>query len=478
MDSPMTVNISSDASRASLLIRADLSPEAASVHDIIACVTAAGVVVSEEMREQFAQIAESFAAAPSDIDVEIAVSRPPVDGVDARIEWREGLDPTRTPEPVLNKNGTVDHYRQQHLVQVNEGDVLATVTAETPGEPGRDVRGRDIKPKTGRKLPLRFDEASTSLVSGELTARRTGVLQIVQGVVAVADLLEINSDVDFSTGNLQSRGSILVKGAVRDRFLVSAQKNIQIAGLVEAATLEAGGDIALLRGMAARYAGSIKAKGGLTVGFIDSCRIEIGGSLTLGREMINCDVTVGANIEGPSATVIGGIIRPTGAVRLGTVGSAGETPTTLRLGSAPILTQQRSEFENAIKAIERAVAQLREQAATLAPNGQAPAGPAGEALLACNVQLDEHLRRKAACEDAVLRLNTMIERSRRVEVRLDRVLHANVRIETDDTAAVIQRMIRGPVLIGWDQKRQLVISVGGGASRPISEFASVVRKAA
>lgn len=478
MDDLLITRVAPDASQATLFISARLDLQQASTPRLVECVQGAGVLITPEIRARLSEISASFIERPRDIDTEVARLTPACDGRDATIVWGEGLDPTRVPEPVQGENGTIDHYRQPHFIQVNAGDVLAEVTAETPGAPGCDVRGRAIKARQGRKLTLRFDDASTMVENGRLIARTSGVLQLVHGEVTVTDLLRIEGDVDFSTASVDTHGSVIVKGGVRDRFTIRAGKNIQIGGLVEAAILEAHGDIVLSRGMAARESGLIRADGALTAGFLNGVRVEIEGSLTLGREMIGCIVRCGGEVDAGTATIIGGELSVAGAVRVGVLGSRGEAPTIVRLGHAPRLVAQRDRFLDAIALIDRVLGKWRQGPAPSDTHRDDPPAAGAPAPITARSRMDDYLRRRQGCEGRVARLERAIGKRCRVDLRVNKVIHPNTRIEAGDTTFVVRRMIRGPARIAPGPDGQLMISIGDGPARPLAEFGEVRRAAA
>ena len=53
----------------------------------------------------------------------------------------------------------------------------------------------------------------------------------------VSNTLEIDQNVDFSTGNIDFPGNVIVHRSVKDCFTVKARDDIEVRGLIEAATL-------------------------------------------------------------------------------------------------------------------------------------------------------------------------------------------------------------------------------------------------
>ncbi len=55
---------------------------------------------------------------------------------------------------------------------------------------------------------------------------------------------------DFSTGNIDFEGDVRVLKGIRDIFEVRATGNIEVGGLIEASTIDAGGSVFAKGGMA------------------------------------------------------------------------------------------------------------------------------------------------------------------------------------------------------------------------------------
>src|SRR5690606_25436793 len=85
---------------------------------------------------------------------------------------------------------------------------------------------------------------------------------------------EVKADVDISTGNISFIGNVLVRGNVLSGFKVEAGGNVEVWGVVEGATIQAGNDIILRRGMQGMGKGILISGGDIVARYIENSTIE------------------------------------------------------------------------------------------------------------------------------------------------------------------------------------------------------------
>ncbi len=209
---------------------------------------------------------------------------------------------------------------------------------------------------------------------GCVIAEIDGLLQFHRAEVKFSPVLEVAEFVDFSTGNIDFDGSVLIRQGVRDRFVVKATRDIIIHGLVEAATIVCGGNFDCRRGIAAKDRGQIAVEGDADVGFLNNVRGEIKGHLTIRREIINCDLVIGQDLRCERGAIIGGTTTITGSLRAMTLGSEAESETVLVLGSVPLLTARLNELKKSCPEWKEQLERFRYEQSQLS-SGRGPVGP-------------------------------------------------------------------------------------------------------
>ena len=103
-----------------------------------------------------------------------------------------------------------------------------------------------------------------------------GHVSLVDDKVFVSDVYSVE-DVSTATGNIDYQGDVEVKGNVCENFSVKTRGNVFVQGVVEGATIEAGGNIVIARGMHGQNKGKLKAGGNVIAKFISAAQVETGG---------------------------------------------------------------------------------------------------------------------------------------------------------------------------------------------------------
>ena len=219
-----------------------------------------GVEVTDSVVEAIKQMIAQAPEPDQDQHVVIAHATPAQHGEDGRIEWLIE-DPAENQAQNQNQDNDQDadhsHYARSAYAMVNIGDVLGNVVQPTAGIDGRDVLGQTIHAKPGRPVVIKADETVVQDASGQLTAQTEGVFHRDGSLVCIRQRIEVPSYVDFSTGNIDFAGDVLIKRGVRDCFVVKAAGDIEVNGLVEAATIESQGNFIAHGGMAGRERGKV-----------------------------------------------------------------------------------------------------------------------------------------------------------------------------------------------------------------------------
>ncbi|MBQ7677352.1 MAG: DUF342 domain-containing protein, partial [Lachnospiraceae bacterium] len=165
-------------------------------------------------------------------DYLFAVGRQPDLGRDGKIEYFFNTNPNL--RPAYNEDGSVDYHNLNMINRVNEGDLLARLTPEIPGQPGKDVYGKDIPTRKVNAKYLRYGaNIRISDDKTELYSEVQGHVKLIDEQVFVSDVYEVPADVDNSTGNIEFPGNVHVAGNVRGGFSIIAQGDVIVDGVVE-----------------------------------------------------------------------------------------------------------------------------------------------------------------------------------------------------------------------------------------------------
>ena len=271
------------------------------------------------------------------LNIPIAKGKKPVLAKDTVIDYCFDTKPLSKPKVL--EDGSVDFHELNLFSPVTKGQVLARLIPHTMGEPGYNVFGEEISPnkpkvkvlKHGRNITLSDDKTFiTSNVDGNVT--------LTDDTVFVSDTYNVAADVDTSTGDIEYEGSVLIPGNVRTGFTVKAKGDIQVNGVVEGATLIAGGNIVIKRGVQGLSKGVLEAGGDICAQFFESANVVAKGDVIAGS-ILHSNINSGGKVlvNGKKGFIVGGEIICKSYVEVNTIGNKMETQTIIKVGVKPEL---------------------------------------------------------------------------------------------------------------------------------------------
>ena len=120
------------------------------------------------------------------------------------------------------------------IKNVREGQRLVTLIPHTEGIPGKNVKGEEVPGKDGKKLALPKGKNVNITEDGlGLISTVDGEVKLLDGKVSVFSVYEVKKDVDNSTGNIRFNGKVVVMGNVLTGFIIEAEGDIEVYGVVE-----------------------------------------------------------------------------------------------------------------------------------------------------------------------------------------------------------------------------------------------------
>ena len=450
----------------SLLIRSGVDSEAIKQETIIETITQA--MVAEE----------------GPFNAVIAEATPAVHGTDAYIEWQiaeaqadadedQGEDKDESEAETSSgkdeEKDSVSFYGQSAFTVVQSGEVLGKVYPEVPGTEGRDVRGKTLASRTAKPLDFKYDESIAIDEQNRLVAQVDGVLMRDRKSAKVSNTLEIDQNVDFSTGNIDFPGNVIVHRSVKDCFTVKARDDIEVRGLIEAATLIAGNNLHAKGGFAGREQGKAEVGGNLFAKYLDAVDSYVTGDLSVEREVINCTTTVQGNIKCPRGTIIGGCTHVSGTAEMMDLGASAQPITELHLGVLPHLDPLIQELQTLTDGlIEERDKLLSEQemitansGSRMAPSHKAQLAEINRSMALLQLQLDR-------AEPSLEKLNEHAESIRTIDVNVLRKVHPNALIICKGYHYRVTNEIKGPVKITSNKRGQLEYQQGESKPKLLS----------
>lgn len=265
------------------------------------------------------------------------------------------FDITVDKKPTILEDGRIN-YRELNLIQsVKTGQVLCTLEPPLMGTQGKTVKGKTLMAVNGKPAVLpRGRNVAVSEDGQSLYATTDGEVEYLEPTkVSVYTNHEIPADVDNSTGNVSFVGSVIIKGNVLSGFSVEAGGNVEVYGVVEGATIKAGGNIILRRGMQGMGKGTLIAGGDIVARYIEYCNIEAKNNIQ-SEAVLHSNVKCGNKLEltGRKGLLVGGICKVGKIIVAKVIGSHMATVTELEVGVDPTVRERYRKAKDDIVSME------------------------------------------------------------------------------------------------------------------------------
>nr|MCR5655412.1 FapA family protein [Lachnospiraceae bacterium] len=271
-----------------------------------------------------------------DREILVAQEVPAELGNDGYFKYRFTEDMVHT-KPEIREDGSVDYSILSETINVKKGMTLAEYIPAKKGKAGIDVRGNATEVKPVKDLPsLKCKGVVQSEINPNLYLAETdGKVDFKDGKMEVNPVHEIHNDVDMVIGHVEFFGEVHIYGNVGSGVTIRAGKNLIVEGTVEAASLIAGGDIILRRGVQGNQKGKIACRGDLFADFIEHAQVKVGGNINA-SSIINSNVSAEGKIvcENKKGIILGGNVHGTAGVECKELGSDAAIKTYVHAGVA------------------------------------------------------------------------------------------------------------------------------------------------
>lgn len=283
----------------------------------------------------------------------VARGVPPQHG---RHGYLESLIPeARDRTPRIDETDHTDYRDLGDIIAVHPGDSLMLLHAPTEGTPGMTLHGVKVEAKPGKPLKYAAKLPGTEISPDNpalLLATITGQPVIVRGGMMVEPVYKANA-VNTASGNIKFEGSVVIRGDVSAGMTVSAVGDIEIGGVVDMATLEAGGNIVVKGGVIGGLGRKgheehrIHCEGSFNAAYVQQACISAGDSIFIDDVAMQCELTAINHISVGNKKrghIIGGNVQATLSITAKVIGSPNRVRTRCQIGVNPVMQKQLLEM--------------------------------------------------------------------------------------------------------------------------------------
>ncbi|WP_018750941.1 FapA family protein [Paenibacillus sanguinis] len=283
----------------------------------------------------------------------IAIGQEPLDGEDGMIRYAVAIDDDNRHKPAENDEGTVDLKDVTRLNNIRKGQIIAELVPPVQGRNGTAVTGEVIACREGKPAYLKVGK--NVVMNPEQTALYAAIDGLVtrtdKGNLNVFPVYEINGDVDYSSGNIDFVGTVVVRGNVLTGFRITAAGDIRVVGGVEGAELFADGSIEISGGIIGYNKGLVKAGQNVKSSFIQDGNVQAGEDVIVSQSIMHSNIRAGRDIicSGAKGLIVGGNLQAGEKVVARIIGNPMSTTTTIEVGVLPELRNELQELRQQLK---------------------------------------------------------------------------------------------------------------------------------
>ena len=263
-------------------------------------------------------------------DVEVARGESPVNQVPAHyvLEERLLLKPYSVDPEALK----VDYHLWCPFVVVKEGDILARIVPVREGKEGLTVTGEKVPFGVERTADIQPGE-NTRIDNQTIISSCEGRFVNENNTVSVHEVLDISGNIDYSTGNIDFPGDVVIHGTIEDGFTVHAKGALFCEQTLNVSSVVGGGDLTTKNGIIGRKDALLQIHGTVRTKFIENCLIEAEDGLEVQKAIINSTIfTHGLIAMSRSGKIIGGSLTAQNGVSATQIGNEIGTDTVIACG--------------------------------------------------------------------------------------------------------------------------------------------------
>ncbi len=365
-------------------------------------------------------------------EIIVAKGHETVDGKDGYYEFF--FDASSKKSPTIREDGTCDYSSMSALSTVDAGQKIAVYHHAEEGTAGFDVTGKESKLKPCKELlPLKGRGIDNSKDADVYYATVAGKIEYRERdrFIDIKNVYEVKGDVDLVTAKIEFFGDIHISGNVEAGVVVRASRNVTIDGVVEAATIYAGGDIVIKRGVQGGQKGRIVSKGNVSADFIEHCYVEAEGDVR-SNSFINAIVKSGGRVyaDGDNGLILGGSVHGLLGVTAQYIGNDVGTKTSVISGYSgedyarylEVFQEESDAQKNLAEVVERMTTILKDKRLGRDKNPEAT----DIEILELNARKDEFFEKLDNARNEKEKLSDIIERGKGSEVVANEKIYEGV----------------------------------------------------
>ncbi len=266
-------------------------------------------------------------------------------------------------KPRIDKKAQKVDFKDVNLIRsAKAGEVIAEKIDPTLGESGYAVSGRIMPAEPGTIAEFQLGANVEISPDGKQLISKIEGRPVLEssGKIRVDEVVYLKN-IDYSTGNVDFPGSVIVEQSVADGFRLNASGSIILQSSVGVCEITAGKDVILSAGFMGRGEGKITSGGDVYARFVEQGTVVAKGSIFISEAALHSKLTAGGAVvvKGGRGDITGGEVSAGKYVQCNKLGGAGETKTVVVVGVDPEIRNVIDEIMAAIREKEVTLEKIR-----------------------------------------------------------------------------------------------------------------------
>jgi uncharacterized protein (DUF342 family) len=359
----------------------------------------------------------------------IARGKKPINGVPERWVIEESYIDKESS--LSSEHLRVDFRKVSPFVLVKEGEVLARLSPRKPGTEGSTVLGKYIPYGIAKIIKIEPGR-NTRREGNRIVAGCAGRFEHDEKSFWINRILEIENDIDYSTGHIDFPGDVVIKGQIKDGFKVNSGGSVFCNNTMDASEVHTDKDLVVRLGLIGRKRGAVKVGGKLRAKFIENCYVEAGDSIYVEVGILNSSVHTSNRIElGEKGMIVGGEVHAQNGINAAQIGTQMGPRTEIYCGTDYSVEQKLEWIRD--KNVELALKLKQVRLKLKTPS------PVRKRLLGVHEKIKNAIHR---LNEAAASLVSRLDRNEEAEIKVSGFVFPGVYIEICHTSYIVKRTMR------------------------------------
>jgi uncharacterized protein (DUF342 family)/ActR/RegA family two-component response regulator len=278
----------------------------------------------------------------------VAQGVPPSVGKPAEIIYHFNTESTTAG--VINEDGSIDFRARGDSPFVKRGQLLAEKKPMEQPKSGVDVFGETLLVGDVDDVPLEGGDGTELSEDGlSLKAVITGQPSIdIKGIISVLESFTVNGDVDFKTGNINFNGNVVVKGAVKEGFMVECEE--LIVNEINGGIIRIRGDLKVSNGI---VNADIQTQGSVQAKFLNKAKVFAYGDMMITREIMESRIIISGALNNETGRITASVVAARGGMSVKQIGTDKAEYSTVKAGADDHIKWIASGYDEKIEKIQK-----------------------------------------------------------------------------------------------------------------------------